>query len=74
MTVSSLSVKRGDTVSVCYNVQNAAAVEIAPVHFLGGNRSKGCAVDNPQNTTTYVISATGADGSKDHEHVTVTVK
>lgn len=74
VTVSSLSVKRGNPVSICFHAQNAAAVEIAPVHFRAANRAEGCTIDNPKQSTTYVISATGADGSKDQEHVTVKVQ
>lgn len=74
VTVSSLSVKAGDAVSICFHVRHAAALSIAPVHFRAPNPAQGCAMDNPRKTTTYVVSATGADGSHDTEHVTVKVQ
>jgi hypothetical protein len=74
VTVSALSVKPGDLVSICVNSQHAATVEIAPLHFHAVNRAKACATDNPRKTTEYIITASGAEGSKDQEHVTVRVQ
>ncbi len=73
VTVSALSVAPGDLVSLCYHVENASSVAIQPVHFHGSSQPKGCAMDNPRKTTTYVVTATGAEGSRDQERVTVTV-
>jgi hypothetical protein len=73
VTVSALSVARGDLVSLCYRVENAASVEIDPIHFRGASKPKGCAMDTPRKTTTYVVTATGVEGSRDQEKVTVTV-
>jgi type IV pilus biogenesis protein CpaD/CtpE len=74
VTVSSLAVKHGDPVSVCFHARNAVSVEIAPLHFHPKNPAEGCTLDHPAKTTTYVISITGADGDEDHERVTVTVQ
>ena len=71
--VSSLEVKKGDQVSICYQVQNAKSVEIAPVHFEGGTRPNACVMTSPQQVTTYVVTATGASGDRDSERVTVKV-
>jgi hypothetical protein len=71
--VSSLEVKKGDQVSICYQVQNAKSVEIAPVHFEGGARPNACVMASPQQATTYVVTATGASGDRDSERVTVKV-
>lgn len=74
VTVSSVSVKTGDAVSICFHTRHAAAVNIAPLHFRAPNPAEGCAVDNPRKTTTYVVSAIGASGDHDSEHVTVKVQ
>jgi hypothetical protein len=74
VTVSALSVKAGDLVSVCYTVENARAVTIDPIGFRGGSAGKGCATDQPRKSTTYTISAVGAGGEKDRERVMVQVK
>ena len=73
VTVSALTVSRGELVSLCYHVENAKSVEIAPLHFRHGSDPKGCGMDTPQKTTTYVVTATGLEGSLDREQVTVTV-
>jgi hypothetical protein len=72
--VSTLDLKRGEQLSICYRVENAKSVEIQPIHFRGGPRSDACAMTSPHETTTYVVSAVGADGDKDEERVTVRVR
>ena len=74
VTVSSLTVKPGDAVSLCYQVQFARSVEIAPINFHAGSRNKGCAMVQPHTTTTYTVSATGPSGDKDEQPVTVKVQ
>jgi hypothetical protein len=74
VTVNSLTVKAGDAVSICFHAQNAARVTIEPVSFRSPIAARGCTVDNPRKTTTYVVTATGASGDQDQEHVTVKVK
>lgn len=74
VTVSSLWVKRGGAVSICFHARHAAAVNIAPLHFRAPNPAEGCAMDNPRKTTTYVVSASGAEGDRDTEHVTIKVQ
>ena len=75
VTVSSLAVKPGDLISLCVRAENAAVVEIEPLRFRSRSPSgPTCTQDTPRKTTTYVISATGADGNKDQEHVTVKVR
>ena len=73
VTVSALDVARGNLVSLCYHVENAKSVSIDPIHFHGASAPKGCGTDSPQKTTTYIVTAIGAEGSRDQEHVTVTV-
>jgi hypothetical protein len=72
--VSTLELKRGDQLSICYRVENAKSVEIQPIHFRSGPRPDACTMTSPRETTTYVVSAVGADGGKDEERVTVKVR
>jgi hypothetical protein len=74
VNVSSLEVKPGDPVTICYTVENAKSVSIEPLHFSGGGKPKGCVNALPGRSTTYVITATGAGGDKDQERVTVKVR
>jgi hypothetical protein len=74
VTVTSLAVKRGDEVGICYEVENARAVTIEPGGFHAGSGRKGCTVAHPEQTTTYVVAATGAAGDRDQEKVTVKVR
>jgi len=73
VTVSSLNVARGSLVSLCYHVQNAESVEIEPIHFRARTSPHACGTDTPRKTTTYVVTAHGAEGSHDQERVTVQV-
>jgi hypothetical protein len=73
VTVSALSVSAGQPVSICYTVENSTEVRIEPIHFSGGAYSKSCAVDQPRQTTTYVVTAKGGAGH-DVERVTVAVQ
>jgi hypothetical protein len=72
--VSTLSLKRGDTLSICYGVANTKSVTIEPIGFKGGAGVHGCATHQPQQTTTYVVTAFGGDGDRDQEKVTVKVQ
>jgi hypothetical protein len=70
--VSSVDVAKGDPISICYKVQNAKSVKVTPLV----NPSPGmpnCIVDRPARTTSYTVTATGAGGDRDEEHVTVKV-
>ena len=73
VTVSSLAVKPGDAVSLCYNVHFAQSVSISPIGFHGGASNHGCTMVQPKATTTYVVSAVGPSGDKDEQPVTVKV-
>jgi hypothetical protein len=74
VTVSSLTVKAGDAVSLCYNVRWAKSVAISPIGFHGGPSSHGCTMVQPRKTTTYTVSALGPSGDKDEQPVTVKVQ
>ncbi len=71
--VSALRVTRGNSVSICYRVRNAASVDISPIHYHASGRSEGCTVQQPQTTTTYTVTASAAGGAQDRQTVTVTV-
>ncbi len=72
--VSALEIQRGTPVSLCYIVENARSVEIEPARYRGGPNPRGCTAVQPDKTTTYIVTATGADGDRDQEKVTVRVK
>lgn len=71
--VTSLSIKRGEAVSICYRVSNATTVRIEPP-VEPSEQHPGCGIARPQRTTTYTVTATGAGGDRDVERVTVQVK
>jgi len=73
VNVSSVEVKPGDLVIICYKVEHAKSVTIAPLDYDGGDSPKGCVSDKPRQSTTYVITAIGAAGDQDRERVTVKV-
>jgi hypothetical protein len=73
VTVSALSVTAGQPVSICYTVENSTDVRIEPIHFDGGAKPANCALDQPRQTTTYIVTAKGA-ASQDTEKVTVAVR
>jgi hypothetical protein len=70
--VSALDVKAGNPVSICYKVANAKSVHIEP-RTSPSSTSPNCGIDNPKRTTTYTVTAVGAGGDQDQEHVTVKV-
>src|SRR4051794_3795654 len=54
--VSSLEVKKGDPVSICYKVSNAKSVRIEGLTAPSSGMPN-CAVDSPKRTTTYTVRA-----------------
>lgn len=73
VTVSTLTAKPGQPVSICYQVENAESVRITPGDVHAGSDRKGCTMVQPQRTTTYTISARGG-GAEDREQVTIKVQ
>ena len=71
--VSTLDLKAGDQLSICYKVENAKSVEVQPIRFQGGSRPNACVMTSPRQTTSYVVTAMGAAGDRDQEKVTVKV-
>lgn len=77
VSVNSLSVHAGEQVTVCYKVKNAASVKAEPgrpMNLRVLSASHGCVADRPTKTTTYTVTAYGAEGLTDTERVTVHVK
>ncbi|HEV2689565.1 MAG TPA: hypothetical protein VGV35_13475 [Bryobacteraceae bacterium] len=77
VSVNSLNVHAGEQVSVCYHVKNATSVKVVPGRSLNlavASSGHGCWADRPARTTTYTVTAYGAGGATDTEHVTVHVK
>ncbi len=70
--VSSLEVKAGDPVSICWKATNAK-VTVTPL-LAPQAAQPDCVVDTPKLTTTYSVTATGKGGDQDQEKVTVKVK
>jgi hypothetical protein len=71
--VSSLEVPKGEPISICYKVQNAKSVKVTPL-IAPSPGQPNCVVDRPERTTAYTVTATGAAGDRDQEHVTVKVR
>jgi hypothetical protein len=75
VSINKLQIAPGETVTVCYKVQNAKQVSLHPGTDVGPHTPEvGCITDSPKKTTTYTVIATGAGGSQDTEHVTATVQ
>jgi hypothetical protein len=74
VSINKLQVKPEELVMVCYKVKNAASVTIQPGVWVSRDAGFGCVQDRPKRTTTYLVTATGADGATDTERVTAQVK
>jgi len=69
---TTLDLRRGDTLGICYVAENAQKVEIGPIGYRNGS-GKHCTMDHPLKTTTYTVTAIGASGDRDKEQATVQV-
>jgi len=74
VNVTSLDVKPGEPIEICYAVENVRSVTISPLRYTGGAEPKGCVTDQPRQSTTYVVTAIGKAGDRDQERVTVRVR
>jgi hypothetical protein len=75
LSVSALEVHRGDLVRVCYKASHAKSVRAGPGEPFGAHLAQsGCVTDHPVKTTTYTITAIGADGETDSQQITVQVR
>lgn len=64
-------VRRGGLVKVCFKAQHATSVKISSGKL---DRKTSCLTDRPRKTTTYRISAVGANREEDTGSVTVKVR
>jgi hypothetical protein len=73
--VGNTPVAAGGRVQLCYSTDGGVRVSVRPKvdAKLEGGRNQ-CFVVTPQETTNYVLTATGADGSVDRMQVTVPVQ
>ena len=71
--ISAAEVNPGDLVNICYKVENAQSITVEPIHFKA-TINHGCFTDQPRKTTTYVVTATGADGDSDQERAIIKVR
>jgi hypothetical protein len=73
MLYATPSVKRGETAQVCYGVANAKSVTLEPQTSKVWPSHNLCVDVKPTKTTSYTLTATGADGRTVREQVTVEV-
>ena len=60
--------------TICYFVENADAVEIAPNAMPMSRVMQGCLYVNPKTTTTYTLTAHGSGGKTARKQLTVAIK
>ncbi len=68
---SSLSIHPGEEVKVCFKVENAQSITAGPGNF---STETNCITDRPKKSTTYTLTAFGADNQEDSGTIPVTVK
>ena len=66
-------IHRGETAQVCYGVANAKTVTLEPQSSQVWPSHNLCVDVKPLKTTTYTLTATGADGKSVSQQVTVEV-
>jgi hypothetical protein len=75
VSINKLEFAPGEKATVCYKARNAVGVAIKPGVWIEPHRPDlGCVSDQPQHSTTYVVTATGVRGETDSERVTARVK
>jgi len=66
-------IHRGETAQVCFGVANARTVTLQPQNSQVWPSHNLCVDVKPAKTTTYTLTATGADGKSVSQQVTVEV-
>jgi len=74
MLYATPEVRRGETAQVCFGVANAKAVTLEPQGNPVWPSHNLCVDVRPIKTTTYTLTATGADGKSVSQEVTVKVR
>ena len=73
MLYATRQIRRGETAQVCYGVANAKSVTLEPQSNQVWPSHNLCVDVKPVKTTTYTLTATGADGKAVSQQVTVAV-
>jgi hypothetical protein len=71
---SAEEVRSGETVTLCYGVVGAASVRVEPYGLPLEPAERYCFLVKPAATTTYVLTATGADGRSERAQLIVRVR
>ncbi len=71
-TATQMSFTAGQSAQICYELVKAVSARIDPVGQLT-DTNKSCVKVEPQQTTTYTLYATGADGKTVNDHLTLNV-
>jgi len=74
MLYATPEIGRGDTAQVCFGVANAKSVTLLPQDRPVWPSHNLCVDVTPKKTTTYTLTASGADGKSVTQQVTVRVK
>jgi hypothetical protein len=74
MLYAAQSIRRGETAQICYGVANAKSVTLEPQSNKVWPSHNLCVEVKPTKTTTYTLTATGADGKALTQQVTVQVQ
>jgi hypothetical protein len=72
-TAEAASLKSGETVKLCFRLENTESVRLEPAVQDLGSALMGCFVVAPKQTTTYTLIAVGTEGRTARKRVTVTV-
>ena len=74
MLYATPAIHRGETGQVCFGVANAKSVTLEPQQSKVWPSHNLCVDVKPTKTTTYTLTATGADGKNVSQQVTVQVR
>lgn len=69
-----LSIRRGETVQLCYGVANAKNVKLEPQSNPVWPSHNRCVDDQPKKTTTYTLTIDDGAGHSQSQQVTVQVR
>jgi hypothetical protein len=74
MLYAPAEIRRGETAQICYGVANAKSVTLTPQSSPVWPSHNLCVDVKPAKTTTYTLTATGADGKSVSQQITVAVR
>ena len=74
MLYATRSIERGETAQICYGVANATSVTLEPQSNKVWPSHNLCVDVKPVKTTTYTLTAVGADGKSATQQVTIEVR